>query len=389
MSLGITAFSALASLLLQGRDAFAQPAVKDKEPDAQKTGADSNLPVYTTENEIVAAFVQRGQFDITYLEMSKDVAEIEQLLLTADQRGEIAWVEHNDWSGCYRLLQQRIDTAPERSDVHLLFGYNHASDAQYAFLNELLTEGADHQKLGGITAVALETFGGAEVRGDDASAMLDAWDEEADLKEQKNKTLSVTEGGTQDLINYYLRTGDTRAYDWLERYEYYVLGDYMPLKDDVMYTLSIAYAEKYAVLATDVPIAKKREMGGLPAAWRYKSREMYAADSVAQAGTAGKDVFFYIYGALHVEETGLPQMIRYNDPQATIISVLLSGGNFEFNQAIEELGKKDPKWTTQPFALTLAGYREADVVLHFPDARSNFPYNPNASRSGLMEFAVR
>ena len=268
-----------------------------------------------------------------------DEGELEAFLLQAEKSGQITWVSPDNVE-VYQMIQGEIDSAAPDQDVHLVFGTGHLIEGQTAFINELITTGQDRQQLNGVTHLALE-YERVSRSGYSVQEMMDRFL----IFGQPIVRLSVPED--------FMRT----------------MGVNEPAGEmaDKSETFEIAYEECYNVVMADAPSgvgAQGRQTLG--SFYSMVMRENYAVRSVAQRVVSGiKDVVVWNWGATHAEKYRLPHQIAIEDPKAKVVSIVINGGTYvdalAFDRVVARLG-----WRERSFVIKLAGYRDADYVIHLP-----------------------
>ena len=288
----------------------------------------TSVEVLDTEEELAA--YEAGAVKPSLATLPTDAAALEAFLLQAEQRGMITWVESQDSSEVYEVLQGEVDSS--ESDVHIVFGSAHSSEEQVLFFNELLTAGEDGRSVSGITHVVGETFLNANVQG---------------------------------ILDNYLVTGENPIYVHPATHPR-SQAPMMPLPvAKAMENLEhIAYRECYNMVAANVDLGLSVTEPDL--ARSVRMREAYVVDAFnLRQDPGGKDVAFWFFGSMHSEKHRLPFRLATTDPSAHVVSVVLNGGKFDssmmFDQALKNLG-----WLDRPFILNLEGHREADYVIHLP-----------------------
>lgn len=283
---------------------------------------------------------ERGKVMAGLKRLPSDEKELEQLLLQAERKGLIKWGKGNNRE-IYNVLQKEIDSTPASSDMHVIFGAaHHGIDGQTEFFNELLTEGKDRRKVGGVTHLALE-ISRVNAEGDDVQTYLD---------------------------NYLLRGGEAPEFSAPAKWR----GTNIPFETkkemrDRNYTIRLAHRGCYNLVTADMQrVVSKGVKERHGEYYSVAAREIFAVRSAFQRQDPGKkDVIFWNWGASHAEKQRLPLHIKKMDPKAKVISVVLNGGTYvealAFDRVLKKMG-----WLEKTFILRLDGYREADYIIHVP-----------------------
>ena len=295
--------------------------------------------IFRTKEQVIA--FENGYVRPNLNRLPADIESLKGFLRQADQQGRITWIGGKNYE-IYDVLQREIAAAGLGRNVHVLFGTVHGVTAQIGYFNELLSAGADGQKIKGVTHVVLEI-------------------------ERENEAA----GNAQNRLDHYLVTGQDRLILQPKNNT----GRPMGSEEETYlrnHLLEIAYEQCYNVVLGNVPGEISGELeASLGAYYWLGARDIYAVKSFQQRQMAGKNVAFWLGGASHVEKHRLPFYLGIQDPGARVISVVVNGGMytdyFSFDRALKELG-----WLERPFILRLDGYREADYVLHIPTGGSEW-----------------
>jgi hypothetical protein len=295
------------------------------------------LPPAAPLSKAEIAVFERGKVRPNLKRLPADERQLEAFLTQLNRKGQIKWISP-DLREIYAQLQGEIKASAPNQDVHIVMGMVHPGvDGQTQLINELLTLGKDKRKVSGVTHLALELVR-INSSGYDSQLSLDQYlitgKMNFELKPPENwKGTNIPKDSN----------AETEA------------------KDE---TFRIGYRECYNLVMSDNLYNSQKkvrtEAGG------YSAREIHAVKSVNQrTNPKQKNVVVWGWGATHTEKHRLPFYIKIMSPKAKVVSVVVNGGTyvdaFALDRVLKRLG-----WLERPFILKLAGYRDADYIVHIP-----------------------
>jgi len=281
------------------------------------------LPAPLTTIKEIRAFAKRARVKSTLKRLPNDKKVLKKIFKEAAAKGRIAWLGTKGLS--YRvsvLVEKEIASAASNQDVFVVIGTAHGLPRQTKLVNRIL-------KYRKKVILGLERDK-KTCWNTDRQAF---WDNYILTKQNKPVVVSKMHNGVSILPAKEVRIMNQRP--------------------------QIVYNRCHNVVLTDIPCKQKEKMRrSLDESDYLSARDNFAVRALMQKKSPNKrDVVFVECGATHAENRRLPAYIKHFNPQAKIVSVIITGGTtvtaLTSNVAIKELG-----WNNKNFVLFLKDYEK-------------------------------